>query len=215
MRLKGGGCAASRSEEAPSAGPNPTLPQPLVEEVPSPSQQLDVAEDEAASRSKAARAANERWVARKEARAHLSATMRQLSSFDDGLLEALQLGDMRLVRATWLRAQPPEYRIERRQDLETREGETPSPLLSSQEALALVCRAARAMGVLTYGWLTPGHPDPCGATLAVVRRALEENPHIEGLFWDFASLYQGDRSDAEQACFDRALRIDTNCRFFW
>ena len=36
------------------------------------------------------------------------------------------------------------------------------------------------------GWLTPGHPDPNGARLAVVRRALCQLDHIEGLFWECA-----------------------------
>ena len=44
--------------------------------------------------------------------------------------------------------------------------------------------------VAQYGWLSAGDPDPAGKRLEVVRAALKANPHIEGIFWDYASLYQ-------------------------
>ena len=84
------------------------------------------------------------------------------------------------------------------------------------------------------GWLTPGHPDPNGARLAVVRRALRQLGHIEGLFWEcalggsanpdaapaatsaltrevgvcprsFASLYQTPRTEEQGRAFKCAL----------
>ena len=53
-----------------------------------------------------------------------------------------------------------------RQDLERlgeqleREGKEPTPLLSPEEGAALVQKGKRAVGVLTYGWLMKGDPDP-------------------------------------------------------
>ena len=41
-----------------------------------------------------------------------------------------------------------------------------------------------------YGWLSPSNPDPLGERMAVLKRALVQLPHVEGLFWDFASLPQ-------------------------
>ena len=50
---------------------------------------------------------------------------------------------------------------------------------------------------------------PNGQRVEVLQRALAEQPHIVGLFWDFASLHQhppgGERTTTEQAAFDRAL----------
>lgn len=109
------------------------------------------------------------------------------SQLDDegGVNEALEQGYVRFLRSAWLLAQPEDYVLEKRQTLEAREeaGESPSPLLTPEEGLALVKRADRSAGVLTHGWLTPGHPDPQCSRLAVVRRALQQLSYIEGLFW--------------------------------
>lgn len=71
---------------------------------------------------------------------------------DQMILEALGAGHIRLVRVRWLRERPAGYRIERRQALEERERHGESPLLSPTEAVALVRRSTRCVGVLTYGW---------------------------------------------------------------
>ena len=97
-------------------------------------------------------------------------------------------------------------------------------------------RIPRSNSVPQYGWLSPGDPDPAGKRLEVVRAALKANPHIEGFFWDYASLYQassflslpfppshhpccltfvircqkppgGKRTTDEQEAFDRALKV--------
>ena len=109
-----------------------------------------------------------------------------LSKLDDRLVEVLKRGDARLVRSAWLLAQSADYRMQRRQDLEAlAPGPSGvSPLLSAEEAVELVRRGKRSAGALTYGWLTPGNPDPAGARIAVLRRLLEQHPHIEGLFWE-------------------------------
>lgn len=48
--------------------------------------------------------------------------------------------------------------------------------------------------------------------MQVLRRALEQHPHLKASFFDFASLYQhppdgGMRSDDEQASFSRAIEV--------
>ena len=120
-----------------------------------------------------------------------------LSGLDDRLVTILRAGDMRLVRTAWV-LQPSVTRIQRRQVLEELEAQLQQveasadqlPLLSLDEAVALVLSGDRSMGALTYGWLSPGDPDPAGRRLEVVRQALRQNTHIVGFFWDYASLFQ-------------------------
>ena len=120
-----------------------------------------------------------------------------LSRLDDRLVERLEEGVMKLVRSSYMK-QPFVLRIQRRQELEelqdrlVDEGAAVEklPLLTPQEAVALIRRGNRSVGALTYGWLSPGDPDPVGDRLEVVRRALEQNEHVEALFWDYASLFQ-------------------------
>ena len=86
-----------------------------------------------------------------ETRQHLSPVVRRLSSFDDPVLKALEVGGIRLLRASWLRERPADFRIMRRQDLEKLEEQGESPFLSAREAIVLMCRAERLLGILTYG----------------------------------------------------------------
>ena len=141
--------------------------------------------------------------------APLAPELLSLSSLDDRLVEKFAAGAIRLVRVLWLLQQPDDYRIQNRQQLEQleRDGASPSPLLSPDEAVALVRRCARAAGSLTYGWLSPPHPDPAGTRTRVVRAALEANGYIEALFWDYASLYQGNRTPEQNALFFQALSV--------
>ena len=76
-----------------------------------------------------------------------------LTTLDDRLVRVLEVGDIRLVRAAWLLAQPEGYRIQRRQDLEALEqsGASPSPLISANEAVALIRKGDRSAGILSYG----------------------------------------------------------------
>ena len=58
----------------------------------------------------------------------------------------------------------------------------------------------------------PGDPDPQGKRLAAFKRALEQLTHIEGLFWDFASVPQKDERgerNAEEAAMYRQVYIQT------
>ena len=114
-----------------------------------------------------------------------------LSSLDDRLVAALATGAIRLVRTTWLLAQPQGYRIQTRQQLEQLEDGGESPLLLPDESVSLVLRGKRNAAVLSYGWLSPGSPDPEGARLGIVRATLHNRCHLEGLFWDFMCAMLG------------------------
>jgi len=138
-----------------------------------------------------------------------------LSGLDDRLAEALRAGDIKLLRVSWLRRlrgllRQPDWRsLRRRQELEALRAE--SPFLSTEEAVALLRRGNRGVGALTHGWLSPGECDPDGARLDMVLAALDEHPHIEGVFWDYASLFQNlpdrERTPDERAAFARAIKV--------
>ena len=102
--------------------------------------------------------------------------LRELRLLDEGIVAVLQRGDIRLLRTAWLLAQPNSKPLPNRQELEALEeqltGEEVSPLLHPDEAVALIHCADRRVGVLSHGWLTAGHCDPCAARLAVVVQAL-------------------------------------------
>jgi Ran GTPase-activating protein (RanGAP) involved in mRNA processing and transport len=141
--------------------------------------------------------------------------IRVLSRLDDRLADALRTGDIKLLRVSWLRRlrgllRQPDWRsLRRRQELEALRAE--SPFLSAEEAVALLRRGNRGVGALTHGWLSPGECDPDGARLEMVLAALDEHPHIEGVFWDYASLFQNlpdrDRTPDERAAFGRAITV--------
>jgi hypothetical protein len=79
---------------------------------------------------------------------------RKLSALDDErLVGVLAAGDIRLLRVSWLLAQPHSFRMERRQLLEQRESEREEPpFLAPQEAVALILEGTRGVGAFTYGW---------------------------------------------------------------
>ena len=96
----------------------------------------------------------------------------------------------------------------RRQDLEALErDEQIAVFLKPDEAVALLRSNTRGIAALTYGWVTPDHPDVTDEYLANMRRFLNRprGAHIGGCFWDFGSLPQKPRTDAEKKIFDEAL----------
>jgi len=136
-------------------------------------------------------AANEAEVPPSEGKAPISPELlAALTKLDDPLIEVLDRGDIRLLLAEWLLLQPEEYLIQNRQELEKLEkaGESPSPLLTSEEAVQLIRQCNRGVGGLSYGWLSPRHPDPAGKRVKVVRQALrhERYSYIKGFFWECA-----------------------------
>jgi len=73
------------------------------------------------------------------------------------------------------------------------------------------------IAALSYPWLTPSHPDPLGANLSRVAKALKallSDPSVPrlGVFWDFLSLHQHPnpangimRTEEENALFKQGL----------
>ena len=129
-----------------------------------------------------------------------------LSHLDDRLVERLRANDIRLLRISWL-CGPSVTKLQRRQLLEEREREGESPFLSPEEAVEVLRRGNRGIAALTYGWLSPGDPDPAGHRLQALRAAFAELPYLEGLFWDYGSLPQHPRDDDLDAVFRRALSV--------
>ena len=74
-----------------------------------------------------------------------------LSALDERLIAVLRSGDIRLVRASWLLAQPDGFHMPYRQELEALEasGVTPSPLLSPDEAVAIIKKGDRSACILS------------------------------------------------------------------
>lgn len=64
------------------------------------------------------------------------------------------------------------------------------------------CRSAAFVAV-SYGWLSPEHPDPRGQHLAAFCRAQPLGAKF--VFWDFVSLHQYPRSHREDTLFSDAL----------
>ena len=154
--------------------------------------------------------------ARQEQVALVASDLKALTDLDEKqLIGALEEGDIRLLRCSWLGARPDNYCIQRRQDLEKLEEASSSadgsPFWSCKEAAELVREGKRCVGVLSYGWSSPGRPDPESRHLTAVRRALREQPRITALFWDYCSLHQdGDgqkRSKPEYESFRRAISV--------
>jgi hypothetical protein len=130
-----------------------------------------------------------------------------LTELDKIVIQVLMCGAIRLLCVKWLLMQPDNFKMPNRQELEALEksGASPSPLLSREEAAALVRRGDRSIGALTYGWLMSGDPDPAGSRIRVLRRALARLA-IEALFWDFGSLYQAPRTAEQKEFFEIALK---------
>ena len=202
LRPRGGGCAASKPPEgapsAPAQGGPPT-PQvqsaiaeqgtpikrnrvhPATEEEPStaptPAITVDLAEA-APANADPPTGFLPTW------RSQPFQIKELLSKLDDRLAQVLASGAIRLIRTSWLEKQPPEYRMQRRQDLEVLEQSGESPLLAPQEAVALLRSGQRVIGVLSYGWLAAGDCDPAGARTSTLRHALKMQIHLVAIFWE-------------------------------
>ena len=140
----------------------------------------------------------------------LSSTAAQIvQALDDRLIIALEREDIRLLRVEWLLAQPDDFKMRRRQDLENLEPDDRglSPLFAGSESVALIRSGKREVAALSYGWLLPWDPDPTGQRMILLRRVLRERPHIRALFWDQATLYQPPRTVEEDKKFNRALEV--------
>ena len=92
----------------------------------------------------------------------------------------------------------------RRQDLPS------EAFISRDRAVQLLTQAGR-IGVLSYGWLSPLHPDPDGFHLGALLNYLRgHHHHIEAIFIDYTGLPQkntaGERSASDEIIFKRGLK---------
>ena len=129
--------------------------------------------------------------------------LRLFQELDKRLIQLLLEGRaVRLLRADLLRGGE-LTRVERRQDLEALERSGTRVFLQAHEVAALLMDPRRQIGVLTYGWATPLHPDPEGVVLANVCTFLRSphGQHITAVFMDFASLPQKPRDSGEERDF--------------
>ena len=110
-----------------------------------------------------------------------------------------------LLNKDWLVARAEEddtnhFVLQRRQDL------CDTAFISMEELQAAMQPQDDELRIITlsYGWTTPAHPDPLGATLQRVAEVLRHYDGVWGVFWDFCSLMQhspdpnGPRRTAEE-----------------
>ena len=144
------------------------------------------------------------------------------------LLASVESGAIAAVKGTWLVGLHKRGgRLSRRQDL------PPEAFWSAGElrrvALALGADFGVLFVALSYRWLTKDHPDPDGFHLGIVAAVAELYLNLRGqdasasqlsaafrehglglpefaLFWDFASLHQSPRTDAEAKLFPLGLQ---------
>ena len=132
--------------------------------------------------------------------------LERLTAAEGTLPARLKDGSIRLLRVQWLLAQPSHWVMQRRQDLPN------EAHVSTDEAVRLL--AEGKVGALSYRWLTAQHPDPERLHLdALLRFFLQAPSHAaqyQAVFWDFASLPQHPRTEAETALFKGGLTCMTN-----
>jgi hypothetical protein len=138
---------------------------------------------------------------------------------DGPIRERLADGTIRLLRCAWLLSKDSDKHLgrdasgrvvmRRRQELEIQSEEA---FFTKEEAVELLDRADRSILAISYRWLTALHPDPHGTALFAVRGFLRSEAGLGkcGMFWDFASLPQkdktgGPRTAEEKKTFDRGI----------
>ena len=137
----------------------------------------------------------------------------QLHTLDREVEELLADGTLRLLDVEWIKATPLP-RLLRRQDL------PPEAFVAPHTARRQYAERRRLVGVLSYRWLRPEHPDPCGQRLRTLKHLLTSTSlPIKSLFWDYASIPQRgvaddgsllERTDEEKAQFSKGLSVMGN-----
>lgn len=161
-----------------------------------------------------------------------TALLRQNDHIEGQVRDLLASGKIRLLRCAWLRdefggmfgsearessgnevVKIARTRLDRRQEM-------PEAAFFSAEAAVAIFDGQQAgvVYVLSYGWLTPRHCDPCAQHLRSLLAALEDASCRYGvqddaffwdgaaLFWDFASMHQKPRTAEEESIFRESLR---------
>ena len=144
------------------------------------------------------------------------------------LLASVESGAIAPLRGRWLvKLQEEGGVLKRRQDLPPEAFWSPSEL--RRVATALGNNFGCLFVALSYRWLTKEHPDPDGFHLKIVASVAklymglagsraDHSPLVKAfsnigvetdfaLFWDFASLHQPPRSDAQTALFKEGLKL--------
>ena len=154
-----------------------------------------------------------------------------LRFFDaDALLASVESGAIALLSGRFLvQLHQRGQKLQRRQDL------PPEAFLGITRLRNLVANLGHQWGrllvAISYRWLTADHPDPDGFHLAIIARVaelylkrayhcghcsplvaafdsagLDEAAADFGVLWDFGSLFQKPRTDAETLLFKQGLR---------
>lgn len=128
------------------------------------------------------------WCARR------SELLKMLEAVEGSLPHELEHGTIRLLRVEWLLAQPEDWRLKRRQDLERDfpdDGKNPA-FFPPAEAVRLLRKGK--VSCLSYRWLHPITNDPDGFTLKIVRKYFEEENRGRhtAIMIDFACIPQID-----------------------
>lgn len=140
-------------------------------------------------------------------------TRRRLGQIDEALALRLERGDIALLSLRWLLEERPQ-RLARRQDLEKQHHGQAH--LSRRSAAELLRSGRRRVLAVSYGWRTPGNPDPTGEMMQDLIFFLDKfvaKHHISleltdfGVFLDFGSLYQSPRTSPQNEAFRRALKV--------
>ena len=146
-----------------------------------------------------------------EARQGLAKVERATMQAEGELPRRLRDGTIRLVHVDWL--------LEHASALATSGGgiachqDLPAEaFVPSAEALALLESTPGSLAALSYGWLSPAHPDPYGFHLRAVAAWLHKHGgSVRAIFWDWLSLPQRrpkvGRTTEEQARFQRSLEV--------
>ena len=138
-----------------------------------------------------------------------------LMALDDKLAEAgLASSAIKLIRADFMK-QSTQPHLLRRQDLEALERDE-QIAEKPDEAVALLRSNNRAIAALTYGWVTPDHPDETDEYLANMRRFLNHplGAHIGGCL-GISLAPQRPRTDAEKtrrSLTRRSVEMGDVCR---
>ena len=128
------------------------------------------------------------------------------STHDDQVIEALKSSLIKLISCKWLRAQGKGFILPRCQELPD------DAALSPEEAVEMFASNNRRVATLSYGWLTPQHPDPFGTRIAILIAFLnsEEGRNYDGLFLDFCSMPQKPRTEDEEDRMRKGLKLMAN-----
>ena len=138
---------------------------------------------------------------------------KRVAEIEAGLETMLTESKIRLLSVDWLQRQPDNYILVRRQELPE---EAFVPAADTRSLLR-----ARKIAVLSYRWLTAAHPDPEGFHMRAVRSYFKQARRgarcwspgrmrdARGIFWDFASCFQKERTEEQAAIFRSSMDVMT------